>query len=93
MSDKMHTLQGMKGYPMVDSDERMLPSFTLTQKDLPEIKNWQVGKKYKLEIEVEQVSQEKSEYGQGSPLTARFKLLKVKAKTLSDENTHARKGY
>lgn len=31
------------------------PSFSVTEKDLPAIKKWEVGKKYKLAVEVEMV--------------------------------------
>ena len=89
---KMRTLQGSKGY-MIDSPSRMLPSFSLTAKDLPEIKNWSVGKKYKLEIEVEQVSMAKDEYMQDQPLTARFRILKIKSETEDEETKKAKKGY
>lgn len=75
-----------------DTIPRMLPSFFLTDKDLPAIRNWQVGKRYKLEIEVEQVSMSKDEYGK-SPLTARLKIHKIGTKELlSEEEKKARKG-
>lgn len=71
----------------------MLPTFSLTEKDLPAIKDWKVGKKYKLEIEVEQISVSKNEYGR-SPMTARFRIHKVGEKDLmTDEEKSGRKGY
>lgn len=63
--------------------KRELPRVTFTADDLPEIKNWSVGGKYKLEIEVEQVAAEKDRYGyedeKTKPLTATFKVTAVKA--------------
>lgn len=68
------TLKGTMGH----MPKRMLPSFSLSQEDLPAIKKWTVGKKYTLEIEVEQVSMEKDEYMPGKPMMARFRIVKVK---------------
>jgi len=92
MADKMHTLQASKG-SMMDGPSRMLPSFSLTVKDLPEIKNWSVGNKYTLVIEVEQTSMSKSEYMQDEPLTARFRITKVKSESENEETKKAKKGY
>lgn len=89
----MRTLQGAKGYP-IEGPSRMLPSFSLTVKDLPEIKNWSVGKKYKLEIEVEQTSMAKEEYMQDQPLTARFRITKIKSgQNDSEDVKRGKKGY
>ncbi len=74
MSDKMNIVKGTKGMMIPESSDRILPSFSLTEKDLPEIKKWMVGGKYKLEIEVEQIASEKSEYMTGQPLTSRFRI-------------------
>ena len=43
-----------------------------------------MGKKYKLEIEVEQVAMSKDEYGK-SPMEARFKIHKVGEKEMMNE--------
>ena len=80
--DKMHKVTGETyGHDM----PVMLPSFSLTEKDLPVIKNWTVGKKYTLVMEVEQVSMSKDEYGK-SPMTARFKVHKVGEKEIMGED-------
>lgn len=42
--------------------ERPKPSFRVTSKDLPEIKDWEVGKKYKVHATIEMRSHSK-----GSP--------------------------
>ena len=52
------------------------PTLTLTVKELPELKEWEVGKKYKILIEVEQVGINKDEYGEHGT-TGRFKVLKA----------------
>lgn len=82
MVNKMHTLQETSMYP--DMPSRMLPSFSITAKDLPEIKDWKVGGKYTLQIEVEMVSMSKNEYGK-SPLDARLKIHKIGEKELLTE--------
>ena len=56
----MHTLQALKT-TMTGPVDLQLPSFRLTEKDLPEIKDWKVGKRYHLEMEVEQVEVSKDE--------------------------------
>lgn len=86
----MRTIKGEM--PMTDMASKMLPSFSLTAKDLPAIRNWQVGKKYKLEIEVEQVSLSKDEYSKS--VEARFKIHKVGEKELmSEEEKQAKLGH
>jgi hypothetical protein len=52
------------------------PSITFDVKELPEIKDWKIGGKYKLLLDVEEVSMSKDEYE--PRLTARFKVMKVK---------------
>lgn len=72
---------------------RSLPTFSLDEQQLPEIKGWQVGKKYRLEIEVELVSLGKNEYATKEPLDASFKIKKIRDLTPSDEELRAKKGY
>lgn len=66
-----------------DKPKRELPRVTFTAEDVPEIKDWKVGSKYFLKLEVEQVAMEKDRFGyegeKESPLTATFKVLAVKA--------------
>ena len=45
------------------SREKWYPSLHLTSEDLSEIKNWEVGKTYKLVLEVKQTS--KAQYSKG----------------------------
>ena len=91
MEAKMHVLKESSEMDGV-MPGRMLPSFSVSDRELPEIKDWQVGKRYKLEIEVEQVSMTKNEYGK-SPLMARLKIHKIGTKELlNEEEKKARKG-
>jgi len=66
-----------------------MPSFSLSQTQLPDIKSWNVGKKYKMEIEVEMVGSNKDEYSDKSELSARFKITKVGV----EKENPAKKGY
>lgn len=72
-----------------------LPSFSLTEKQFPPLKDWKVGKKYKMEIEVEQVSMSKNEYAdRDEPLTARFKIHKVGEEEMyTEEEKKGRMGH
>lgn len=47
----------------------------LTEKELPEIKDWKVGEKYTITLEVEQTSMRKSDMG--GEMKAEFKILKA----------------
>lgn len=93
----MKELKGTKS-PSVEKAEaprRILPSFTLTTKDLPEIKDWKVGGVYFLKIKVEQ-----TQLGKGQTewetttkgekeMHARFQMLALEAvdkkETFEDE--------
>lgn len=56
------------------------PTLSLDEKDLPAIKNWKVGGKYRITIDVEQVSATKGDDwddDDSKKLSARFKVLKA----------------
>ena len=89
----MKTIKRPMPMPEMAMPGGMLPSFSLNAKDLPAIKNWQVGKRYRLEIEVEETEMGINEYQEGQPMTARFRIHKVKDISLSDHDMKARKGY
>jgi predicted RNA-binding protein YlxR (DUF448 family) len=65
-----------------EKPKRELPRVTFTAEDIPEIKNWKIGGKYYLKLEVEEVAAEKDRYGfegeKEKPLTATFKVLAVR---------------
>lgn len=71
------------------------PTITLFAEDLPEIKNWNVGKKYKFLVEAEMVSVSNDDsYSMEAPggekeYSARFRLVSAKdmtAKPVKDMN-------
>ena len=83
--DELKKIKGTK-MPAVEKPsepKRELPRVTFTAEDVPEIKDWKIGGKYYLELEVEQVAAEKDRYGyegeKERPLTATFKVMAVKA--------------
>ena len=52
----------------------------VSAKQLPEIKNWKVGGKYTIQLEVEQTEARKGDYmGEGDEMTADFKVKKIKS--------------
>lgn len=55
----------------MDLDPMFPPSFHVTSKQMPEIKSWEVGEKYRLEIEVEQTGKRASK---GSHTNADFEI-------------------
>ena len=73
-----HSEKPMTTTPVI---QKMMPTVSLDAGDLPEIKDWKVGGKYKLELEVEQVSASKDDYmmegDKKHPMTARFRIIKV----------------
>ncbi len=74
----------MKDAHTMPSIPRMTPTLSLSEEDCPDIKDWKVGGKYKLELEVEQVSASKNEgmmeetANGKNKISARFKVLDVK---------------
>lgn len=59
------------------------PHLSLSSKELPQIKTWEVGKKYTLKLEVEMVSQSKGDEfsmmgGDKNQMEGRFKINSVK---------------
>lgn len=84
-TDELKKVKGTKT-PAVEKPsepKRELPRVTFTAEDIPEVKDWKIGGKYYLELEVEQVAAEKDRYGyeedKQKPLTATFKVVAVKA--------------
>jgi len=63
----------VRGYDMPD----MSPSLHLEEKDLPELKGWKVGNKYKINLEVEQTGSQIDEYDGQRKQRATFKILKA----------------
>lgn len=60
----------------IDTAKISLPTVTLSTKDLPAIKEWQVGKTYQLTLKVKQMAMRQYK---DQPTTADFEILKVKS--------------
>jgi len=86
----MHTLKEEKKKNETLSYDMMHPTFSLKASQLPEIKDWSVGKKYKMEIEVEMIGSNKDEYSEKQELSGRFKITKI---GVEKEEDNAKKGY
>lgn len=72
----------VKNVLRVANSNRSKPTFSLDDKDLPDIKEWKVGGKYKIMLEVEQVGADKGDPwddGESKRLNGRFKILKAKS--------------
>lgn len=68
-----------KARDLIGTISREKPSFSIDATTLPAIKDWKVGKKYQIILDVEQTSLSKDEYSEGdNTLRARFKILKAK---------------
>lgn len=86
----MHKVKGEKiMYSLSGKDSRIFPTVRFTDEDLPELKDWQVGKKYNLCIEVElQSTRQGSEYSQENKdkrIHTTFKVTKVGVDNDADE--------
>ena len=65
-----------------DRKTKIYPTFQLDDEDLPEIKDWKVGEKYMLCMEVEQLSMRQGNEWQGADskdkkVHATFKIISV----------------
>jgi hypothetical protein len=70
--------------------ERMPTTFSLRESDLPELKDWKIGGKYTITMEVEQVSASKPESGKGE-MDARFKVLSVESEGKEEDKAEGYK--
>jgi hypothetical protein len=66
----------MNSPTVADKPEKMAPTFSLDEEVLPEIKDWKIGEKYAIHLDVEQIGADKG-MGMDSkgPINARFKVL------------------
>lgn len=79
-------------YPETATKTRILPSFSMDEEDLPEIKSWQIGKKYVIQMEVEMVSASKNEFGR-KKMDARFNIHKIGVEEEDEQTMMAKKGH
>lgn len=71
----------VKGYKA----DKIPPSLTLNEKDLPEIKDWKVGETYHLEMDVKLVSQSNDSM-MDNGMNARFEVQDVQVDDDADES-------
>lgn len=71
-----------------DTYEKPKPSFSVDEDELKEIKDWTVGKKYKLNITVEMVSHSKGEsyYSESEPKKHKASLKIVSISPADDKD-------
>lgn len=94
-SHKLKTIKKPKEEKMdMSTSMSMLPSFHVDTKQMPEIKNWEVGKKYRLVVEVEQTSYHEDDHSSGASfnITA-YEILNGKNyDEMSDEEIEMEQG-
>ena len=61
--------------------EEMKPRIHLDNKQLPEVKEWEVGEKYKIMLEVKQVDKSEREIDGKTVISGGFEILKAKDAT------------
>ncbi len=66
----------MKDYPSESME--MKPHLSLTDRDLPAIKSWEVGKKYTIVATVMEISKSEEQYEDKKSSRASFEVLDVK---------------
>ena len=71
-----------QGIPVPD----MKPTIFLSEKDFPEVKNWEVGSEYKLLVTVKQTSKSIDQYDKKQQVSARFEIVNVKVVDGSDSS-------
>lgn len=72
------TTRSSTGYMARPKVERNRPEFSITEKDLPAIKDWEVGKRYSIEVNAEMVSHSKGGFmSDGKEHEARFRIMSV----------------
>lgn len=89
----MRKMRSLKRQATTDMMIDMPPSFSLTETQLPEAKDWQVGKKYTLEVEVEMVGSNINEYSKDKTVSYSFNIVKVGAEMDEDELEAKRGNY
>ena len=76
---------------MPKRSERPAPEFSLTEKNLPSIKEWEVGKKYAIELNVEMVNHSKGGmFADTKQHEARFKILSVDCEKGADKSENVK---
>ena len=66
-----------KGYDLAEPEE-MPATIYLSDKDLPELKRWDVGKSYKVIVEMEQTGKNINEHGSTKRTNGTFEVKSIK---------------
>lgn len=87
----MKKVMGIESMGFVGGEKtNILPSFTINEKDLPEIKDWKVGSEYELSIKVKMSSFQKGDMystakeNVAKPATAKFEITEVEVDSTED---------
>ncbi len=99
MQNNLHTVIPEKMQSMTNAEvkkAKIYPTFQMDSEDLPELKNWKVGEKYMLVMEVEQMAMRQGKEWQGSnekdnKVYATFKVMKVGVEEKDFEREYANK--
>lgn len=77
---------------MVDSPREMAVQFRVTAKQLPQMKEWKVGKVYPMTLKVKMISEEKHDGSDWEPAghSARFQIEKVSSTDASSKKSSKR---
>jgi hypothetical protein len=96
----MRELKGekQKVYPLEEGTKtvRDLPSFQITEDDLPEMKDWEVGDEYEIKIKVKMTFLAKGKEWQASqenekePMRAKFDIVALETKESKQEENEAK---
>jgi len=66
------------------------PTLELTSKQVPEVKDWKVGGKYTITVQIEQTSMNKSQYGSDTEsVRCSFKVLAYEIKSGNKKQTNS----
>lgn len=65
-------------------DEPRYPQFSMSLKDFPEAKDWEVGEEYHIEMTVRQSDKNQTKGGRGS---VSFEILDIDGDTLDEESS------
>lgn len=75
---KKDSSKGLKLGYIGDSPSEMKPTVSFTDKELPELAKWKVGKTYTLQLTVKQVSLSQDSYNGKQQHRASFEVVEVK---------------
>lgn len=86
------------GYDMPMHEGRVLPSFTLREIDLPQVRNWEVNGKYFLVMEVEMIGKNSNKDMQApnsdrAKIEGYFRVLSMKVPSDKEQNSLQKKAF